>query len=316
MSSYFIRRNTSRRNNALSIWAFELTAFGMSLGAALLAWGTVASHVVILPLPSEMVMSPQIAIVVYSVAYALLIVLAYRVRNGLYAGFHHVAMIGVFLTIGPIAALITAFAGRALSEVILNISYKRLNTRPHTLREAFFGSLYLAGAHTISIIIAGLFYRLSGGPLPLINFQPAAWLPLLFFWLINLAIYDLFSLIPTLSVSGEHFSFSVLPVLMFAATFSDLLSLLLSITFYQLPPAAFLMLLGGVLMAAALFRIAEYSRGNLQRRVVELATLNQIGQSLTSSLDMTSLLYSIYDQVSQLVEPHIFYIALYTPATE
>jgi PAS domain S-box-containing protein len=98
--------------------------------------------------------------------------------------------------------------------------------------------------------------------------------------------------------------------------FSLPLALLLPIAFYELPPLAFLLLVGTAVLAAFLFRVTERSRSALERRVEELATLNQIGHSMASSLAMDDLMQGIYNQVSALMEAPYFYIALYSADTQ
>ncbi len=48
-----------------------------------------------------------------------------------------------------------------------------------------------------------------------------------------------------------------------------------------------------------------------QRRIAELATLNQIGQALSSTLELDALLEMIYRQVNQVMDARNLYIALY-----
>jgi PAS domain S-box-containing protein len=51
--------------------------------------------------------------------------------------------------------------------------------------------------------------------------------------------------------------------------------------------------------------------GEIERRVAELATINQIGRAISSALDASELYDLIYNQVSKLLDTQNFHIALY-----
>jgi PAS domain S-box-containing protein len=53
-----------------------------------------------------------------------------------------------------------------------------------------------------------------------------------------------------------------------------------------------------------------------QRRVAELATINEIGRAISSALDTDELAQLIYSQVRNLLDTRNFHIALYDPDTE
>jgi PAS domain S-box-containing protein len=53
-----------------------------------------------------------------------------------------------------------------------------------------------------------------------------------------------------------------------------------------------------------------------QRRVAELATINEIGRAISGALDPGQLAGLIYDQVSNLLDTRNFHIAVYDPETE
>ncbi len=53
-----------------------------------------------------------------------------------------------------------------------------------------------------------------------------------------------------------------------------------------------------------------------QRRVAELATINEIGRAISSALDTGELAQLIYSQVRNLLDTRSFHIALYDPNTE
>ena len=51
--------------------------------------------------------------------------------------------------------------------------------------------------------------------------------------------------------------------------------------------------------------------GEIERRIAELATINQIGRAISSALDASELYDLIYNQVSKLLDTQNFHIALY-----
>jgi len=53
-----------------------------------------------------------------------------------------------------------------------------------------------------------------------------------------------------------------------------------------------------------------------ERRIVELATLNQIGRAISSTLDLDTLLGIVYEQVSRVMDAANFYIAFYDAERE
>ncbi|HSJ55778.1 MAG TPA: GAF domain-containing protein, partial [Anaerolineae bacterium] len=53
-----------------------------------------------------------------------------------------------------------------------------------------------------------------------------------------------------------------------------------------------------------------------QRRVAELATINEIGRAISSALDAAALYELIYNQVSNLLDTSNFHVALYDPAQQ
>src|SRR5258705_10110051 len=90
----------------------DMASIGLTLATLALAW-IMSAQPVILPIPQQadsmFVLSPTAGVVFYSLLFAALTLLAYRMSYGLYAGFHHIAIIAVYLNFGPVAAVITAF---------------------------------------------------------------------------------------------------------------------------------------------------------------------------------------------------------------
>ena len=77
--------------------------------------------------------------------------------------------------------------------------------------------------------------------------------------------------------------------------------------------------LGVLNMLAGQASIAIENAHNFEgrrRRIVELSMLNQIGQALSSTLEMDDLIQLIYSQVARVMDARTFYIALYDAARD
>jgi PAS domain S-box-containing protein len=61
---------------------------------------------------------------------------------------------------------------------------------------------------------------------------------------------------------------------------------------------------------------ANVARLDLERRILDLSTLNQVSQVLQSNLDLENLLGVIHVQVTQLLKVDNFYVALYSPGEQ
>ncbi|MCC7447550.1 MAG: GAF domain-containing protein [Anaerolineae bacterium] len=271
-----------------------------------------------LPRPGLYVMSPAISVIIYALLYAVLTLFAYRVRRGVYIGFQHTAVVGALLSLGPAEAVLTGFIGAILAEAGRYGFGRWLALRRHSLREAVVAVLCDTGTHGYAVILAGLLYLWLGGAIPLLG--PSTFvLPILALLVADLVLYTVALIVcvvwqPVLIKSGELRE--LLPLLVGGEMLAMPLALLLAIAHYELPPFTFLLLIGGTVIAALLFRLSERSRWALERRVDELATLNRIGQSIASSLSTPELLQSVYTQVMQIIKNDLFYIALHSADTQ
>jgi len=268
--------------------------------------------------PGLYLMSPVLSILIYALLYTVLTLFAYRIRPGVYIGFQHTAVLAALLSLGPAAAVLTGFIGAILAE-IGRIGFGRwLALRRHSLRQAVVAIFCDAGTHGYAAILAGLLYLWLGGAIPLLG--PSAFiLPILALLVADLALYSVAMILcvvwqPGLIRMGDLRE--TLPVLVGGEMIAMLMALLIAIAHYELPPFTFLLLIGGTIIVAMLFRLSERSRWALERRVDELATLNRIGQSIAASLSTPELLQSVYTQVTLLIKNDLFYIALYSADTQ
>jgi signal transduction histidine kinase len=89
------------------------------------------------------------------------------------------------------------------------------------------------------------------------------------------------------------------------------LSPLMAIVYTQLGPLLFALLAVAIMAASLVARGLSLSTRRLERRVRELDSLQAVGQALSSSLDLQSILSAIHTQVASLMPAHNFYVALY-----
>ncbi len=260
--------------------------------------------------------APEVGVGMFTVLFAVLSLLAYRMRPGVYTGFQHSAIIATYLTLGPVLTVVVAFSGAVLAEIGRLAFGKWLDLRRHSLADAIRTVLFSTGAHGSSVLVAGLVYEALGGSLPMTTL--GGWsrlvVPIGALLVISLFLYNLLVAVVAGWI-GRSVETSELkeaaPKLVAGEIFSLPLTLVLPIAYYELPSVAFLMLIGGTILAALTFRLSERARWALERRIGELATLNSVGQSMASSLAMNDLMQSIYDQVARLIDTPFFHISLY-----
>lgn len=289
-----------------------------ALGCALMLAVLLGTQPLDEPSRSRGLYSPPwlVGVALFALLYAVFALLAHRMQRGVYRGFQHSAVIGAYLTLGPVAALTATVLGVVVTEIGRYMFGQWLSLQRHSLVEASSSLLFNVAAHTFSALVAGLLYQVLGGVVPLISVQPRLIIPLAVLLAANLLLYGGAVAFNTGQWRTTPNRLKLIVGLMMGEFFSLPLALLLPIAFYELPPLAFLLLVGTAVLAAFLFRVTERSRSALERRVEELATLNEIGHSMASSLAMDDLMQSIYNQVAALMEASYFYIALYSADTQ
>ena len=94
------------------------------------------------------------------------------------------------------------------------------------------------------------------------------------------------------------------------------LSPLAALTYARMGVGYFMLFIGALLTSSTIsHRLATASRG-LHRRIQELNGLQAVGRVLSSSLDQTTIVNAIYEQISRLMPATSFYVALYDPESE
>jgi len=172
--------------------------------------------------------------------------------------------------------------------------------------------------HAGSILVGGVVFELLGGVTPLAGVSGANLLPLI---LLGLAYLGVNYLIAGAYIAARgreplrHYLRS-LPNMVFYEGGPLLFAPLMALILTRLGLGQFV-LFALILVAASLItrNLALTSR-RLERRVRELDSLQAVGQALSASLHIETVLSAIYEQVVRLMEARNFYVALYDPETD
>lgn len=277
---------------------FLIYAYGIGLlGFALLVWLTPGAG----PIPSLSLLA--FLFVMEAVADVFFLPLAKRFSLSLRTCFDYAAVI--FL--GPVwAAWVN---GTSVILISLNLLRRRRNLSPLQMA----GVLGANSAGSILTTLAGGYVYLAfGGQVPFGQLSTAVILPLLALFLATEAITaGLVGVVAFLTgqkrgeslytlTRGLMVSFSAIPVAVSAA---------LIFHEFRLPG----LLVGAVpfVFAVVLFQRLGKARESLRQRVTELEILNQVGQAISSALDLDRLVELIYVETAKVLDVRNFHIALY-----
>ena len=233
-------------------------------------------------------------------------------------GLVHVFGLAALLVIGPVPALWVMVLGGILGEILNRIltRFAGISFRsPRAARLFIAGSIAVNG---ISLYAAGLIYEAVGNGFPTSDWTVRDILALvpLFgaFFLINRALGALLLWAAGSSVT-DYFRWHL---------WSTLTHLLLPLPLAAVLAAIYLNM--GVLVFVifslsfvgiwVLTQRLRAMRRDLEKRLRELRTLNKVGQTIATSLELDILLNTIYHQVSQLMDAAHFYIALYDAVSD
>jgi len=172
--------------------------------------------------------------------------------------------------------------------------------------------------HTASILAGGLIFRAAGGGAPLLAVGWPQILPLVLLGLGYLgANYAIAALYITARRRAALRSYlRSLPNLVFYEGAPLLFAPLAALIYTQLGLGAFFVFALILVAASFITRSLAFTGRRLGRRVKELDSLRAVGQTLSASLDVETILRAIYDQAATLMPVQSFYIALYDPDTD
>lgn len=176
-----------------------------------------------------------------------------------------------------------------------------------------FGKIIVITARfCLSLYIAGFFYRMVNGQLPLIPPLREQFIPLAVFSLLYIIIYLFFFFIDTYIDGRQPFrllkenTLLIAAILLVPVPFGILAAVVIS----QSPSAIAFFGIGVTLAALGLHRFSE-AQHQLRKQLDEVQSLTAVSQALQSDLKLNSLLYAVYNQVAQLMHTDLFLVALY-----
>jgi GAF domain-containing protein/anti-sigma regulatory factor (Ser/Thr protein kinase) len=271
--------------------------------------------------PASILSDPQ-GIFVFSVTYAALLLLAYRIKSGIYIGIGSIALVAALLSVGSSATLLIAILGVILAAIGRQLFYSRLALSRSTTKQEVTRASFTIGIAGLTIQIGALLCRVLGINLvdsPLMDEPPL-------FPLLILILFVAIGLIQTASLSLVFFGnrqfykqeerLSIIWRVLLINTLPLPLGALLAVIYHSLPFVAFIVSVGGLIVGAVLYRLSEMSRHSLERRVAELGLITQFGQSLSQNLPMADLLDVFYQQIGALIPVDLLVIGLYSKASD
>lgn len=172
--------------------------------------------------------------------------------------------------------------------------------------------------HTASILIGGAVFHLLGGETPLESVSLSQILPLILLGLTYLAVNHLI-ISPAIARRGKAAMVGYLrslPNILFYEGGPLVFAPLVALIYLQLGVVQFILFALLVIVASLITRGLAITSGRLERRVRELDSLQAVGQALSASLNLDTILEAIHTQVAALMPARNFYVALYDPETE
>ncbi len=256
------------------------------------------------------------------VLYCFLIVFAMTFAmpiGGGYMSLLPMASVGAYLTMGLVPAGWVVFIGSVIHGWIRYRFAATLEVRIATspLQAATLAASN-AAIQTTSVLAGGLVYEALGGAIPLTQFAPESIFGVIALCLAYLIVNYLMAGI-TIGARGllhlRHYLHALPRLVFFEA--APLVFVPLVVLVYTRLGFGFFFLLSLVFIVASLisFSLAR-ARTRLERRVKELDSLQAVGQALSASLDLTTILEAIHTQVKGLMSAENFYVALYDPQTD
>lgn len=212
-----------------------------------------------------------------------------------------------------------AFVGSTLHGVVRSRWGERLAGQ----REA--GILQLAALtaanatmHTASIPLAGVAFHLLGGLTPLASVNVRTLIPLVALSLTDLGTnYLVGGLFLALRGRAPLRLYSrLLPKVLVYEGVPPVFAPLMAIIYTRLGLVLFTLFALALGLSSIMSRGLALARRRLERRVQELDGLQAVGQALSASLRVETVLSGIYEQVARLMSAQNFYVALYDPQTD
>lgn len=169
--------------------------------------------------------------------------------------------------------------------------------------------------HTLGILAAGQVFAWVGGEFPLAHVHPAdIWrLALAGVTYIGINYFLAWGYFATRGPAALSAFRRSLPRILLYEGLPMVFSPLAAVVATRLGIGYLLLYLLGFLTASLISHSLAVTSERLQRRVKELDGLQAVGQALSTSLDIDTVLNAIYTQVVELMPAPAFYVALYDP---
>lgn len=224
--------------------------------------------------------------------------------------------VAAYLVLGLVPAGWVAFLGALLHGGVRYRWARALEERPPTgLGAAAILAMANAVLQAASTLAAGAVYQWRGGKIP---FAGVTWregtilVPLALTYLaVNLLLAGLY-----LAMQGreplKNYLRSLHQVLLFEA-WPLIFAPLMALIYNRLDLFQFLLMALAIVVASLVTRNLSLARQRLERRVQELHSLQAVGQALSASLDLDTILTAVHTQVARLMPARNFYAALYDP---
>jgi PAS domain S-box-containing protein len=225
-------------------------------------------------------------------------------------------MMAAYLVVGPILAAWAAFWG-ALIHGIVRFSWAEEIEQP--LEPGFWPqlseSLANAGMHSLCILAAGSIYQNAGGSVPLTDLQLGDLFPLTFLAVSYLSVSRLLTggYLALFGRDRVEFYLQSLPKIVLFEAYTFTFAPLVALIYSRLGLAVFVIFAFAIVLSSLAISNLASARQRLERRIKELDSLQAVGQALTASLDLGTILPAIHAQVATLMPADNFYIALLDP---
>ncbi len=223
----------------------------------------------------------------------------------IYMTFGSIISLLCMLLCGPTAAAWTAWAGALFNELL-------------TIRRGIRFAARSAGMYTLMWLAGGLVYQALGGTWPLTQLQlgdlARVLLPYVIVLVVNRVLMTLDRAILGLSVRESlfHITLRSLPIQISLAPVAALGAVVYT-TAGLLP---LVILLAFLMLGLAAIRWQAQTSLELEEQVKALDTLNRVGRTIGSSLQVQELIELIHEGASQLIDTSNFWIATYDQERE
>ncbi len=227
--------------------------------------------------------------------------------------------VAAYLVVGLVPAAWIVALGALVEETIRYLWAERLAMR----READLLSTLGLGAANVfigtgSVLAGGAVFTALGGTVPLTVVTLPLIPPLLLLGLTYLAANYLIAGLYIAARSQKALGLygRSLPNLLLYEGAPLAFAPLMALIYTRLGLPWFILFAIALVLASLIIYNLVATRQRLERRVKELGGLQAVGQALSASLDLMTILEAIHRQVGELMPAHNFYVALYDPESD